>query len=114
VRTGRKKFGRRVLLIIGIAVVVMPALFVPYTPKNAVRLCILENGHPISAVFAFPMKMTKEDSTGYSGKNVLAYYHILIPFNISLGGMQAHTLGVHKLDNGGKTYTAFPAADVGP
>lgn len=90
-KTGRKKLWRRVLLIIGMAVVIMPALFVPYTPRNAVRLCILENGHPVSAVFAFPMKMTREDSVGYSGGNVLAYYHILIPFNISLGGMQAHT-----------------------
>ena len=108
----RKNIFKQIVTILIVVAVLVPAFFVPYTPTNAVRLCILENGHPISAVFAFPVRVPHKEYSMYSEKNVLVYYDILVPFETSAGGMVASTMGVHRLKSGGKFYKAFPAADI--
>jgi len=111
-KKGRKKILKRLGTALIVVVVLLPVFFLPYTPTNAVRLCILENGHPISAVFAFPIRTSHKEYSMYSGKRVLVYYNILVPFETSQGGMVASTLGVHRLKNGDRFYKAFPAADI--
>lgn len=89
-------------------------LFVPFTPKNAVRLSVLENGHPLAAMLAFPRKMKKQDTGGLSGKHISAYYMIAGRVSSNLGGFESSIVGVKEGTNGAPFYKAELVFEYGP
>ncbi len=106
----RKKV-KRFLVSSCTVIAILLLLFVPFTPKNAVRLSILENLHPFAAVFAFPSKMAKKDSTGYSGKHIAAYYSVLVQVGSDMGGFDTYVIGVKEKKSGEMFYRAELAYD---
>ncbi len=106
----RKKM-KRFLIVLSTVLALSLLLFVPFTPKNAVRLSILENLHPFAAVLAFPSKMAKKDSTGYSGKHIAAYYSVLVQVSSDMGGFDTYVVGVQEKKSGKIFYKAELAYD---
>lgn len=111
----RKWLKRRLKWILTAFVVVTLLLtFVPFIPSNAVRLCILENGHPIAAILAGPSKLPQSEVKDYSGNEQWLHYQVNVPF--STESADVDVLVVHKISNQRfySRYAAEPAYAVGP
>lgn len=101
-------------MILIVIVVLVPILFVPYTPTNAVRLSILENGHPIAAILSGPSKLPQSEHKYYSGSKKKLYYQINVPF--STESADVDVLVVNKITNPSfyNKYIATPSYELGP
>lgn len=88
--------------------------FVPFIPSNAVRLCILQSGHPIAAVFAGPSKLSKSAYKYYSGNKKQLHYQINMPFSTESADIDV--LVVHKIAKNHfyDKYVATPTYELGP
>ncbi|WP_203639529.1 hypothetical protein [Levilactobacillus wangkuiensis] len=88
--------------------------FTPFIPSNAVRLCILQSGHPIAAVLSGPSKLPKSEIKYYSGSKSQLHYQINVPF--STESADVDVVVVHKVSKNHfyDKYVATPAYAVGP
>lgn len=107
----RKHLKRWLIGLLVLAILMM--MFIPVIPSNAVRLCILENGHPIAALLAGPRKLPQSAVDAYSGKKDWLYYQVNVPF--STASADVTVVAVHT--SGQRTWGKFvgvPAYDLGP
>ncbi|MFD1455020.1 hypothetical protein ACFQ44_04865 [Levilactobacillus lanxiensis] len=97
-----------------LVLLVLLLTFTPFIPSNAVRLCILQNGHPIAAVLSGPSKLPKSEIKYYSGSKQQLHYQINVPF--STDSADVDVLVVHKVSKNHfyNKYVATLAYAVGP
>ncbi|WP_367295064.1 hypothetical protein [Levilactobacillus yonginensis] len=110
----RKKNCKRLAIILIVIVVLVPVLFVPYTPTNAVRLSILENGHPIAAILSGPSKLPKSEHKYYSGGKKKQYYQINVPFSTESADVDVLVVNRQSKPTFYNKYTATLSYALGP
>lgn len=88
--------------------------FTPFIPSNAVRLCILQSGHPIAAVLSGPRKLPKSEIKYYSGSKQQLHYQINVPF--STDSADVDVVVVHRVSKNHfyNKYVGTPSYAVGP
>ncbi|VDG23238.1 hypothetical protein [Lactiplantibacillus mudanjiangensis] len=107
----KKRWLKIGMSVITIWLVSTPIFLIPYTPQNAVRSSILENGHPIASMFSFPKRSDKDTSIVYSGKRNLTCYGVKMMFSAGIGRTDTNILRVKKM--GTLSYKAYPAYPIG-
>lgn len=87
--------------------------FIPFIPSNAVRLCILENGHPIAALLAGPRKLSRSEVSFYTGKKDWSYYQVNVPFSTDSADVTVVAVHTSGQRSWGK-FVGVPAYELGP
>jgi len=88
--------------------------FTPFIPSNAVRLRILESGHPVAAILSGPHRLPKSAVKYYSGSKKQLYYQVNVPF--STESADVDVLVVHEVSKNHfyNKYMAMPSYALGP
>ncbi|WP_261810729.1 hypothetical protein [Levilactobacillus humaensis] len=107
----QKKSGntrRRVVILLGILIVAVVCLFIPYTPSNAVRLSLAQHAQPLKGLLVYPLKLADAEGQKYSGQSDWDYYHV--QYTIGTAKFSTRVIGVHK-NSGSVFYTGTPVKD---
>lgn len=81
-----------------LVVFVLLLTFTPFIPSNAVRLYILQSGHPIAALLSGPSQLPKSEIKYYSGNKKQLHYQINVPF--ATDSADVDVLVVYKASKG--------------
>ncbi|WP_125573522.1 hypothetical protein [Levilactobacillus huananensis] len=81
---------------ISVLVVIELLFLLPVTPKNTVRWTILRNGHPLQALEGHPVKESRTDTRGSSGKRDWDYYRFDHQVMSYSGGYESNEVGVWR------------------
>lgn len=97
-----------------LVLILLVLTFVPFMPSNAVRLYILQNGHPFAAVLSGPSELPQSETKYYSGNREQLHYQINVPF--STDSADVDVLVVRKIPKHHfyNKYVATPAYALGP
>ncbi|TOY86063.1 hypothetical protein DIS15_01040 [Levilactobacillus brevis] len=99
--------------MIVLALILLLLMFVPFIPSNAVRLSILEYGHPIAAVLSGPEKLPKSEVRYYSGSKDGIYYQVNVIF--STDSADTDVVAAYPTSKKGLfRYRATPESELGP
>ncbi|KRO03557.1 hypothetical protein IV54_GL000006 [Levilactobacillus paucivorans] len=79
----------------GLIVLALVGTFTPFVPSNAVRLNILQQGHPVAALLSGPWKMPQSTVKNYAGNRKAQYYQVSARF--SNDSSDVHVLAVDKV-----------------
>ncbi|ARN90934.1 hypothetical protein [Levilactobacillus brevis] len=105
-------YRKRKPIIVILVLIVLLLMFVPFIPSNAVRLSILENGHPIAAILSGPEKLPKSEVRYYSGNKSGIYYRVNVIF--STDSADTSVVAAYPTSNKGLfRYRATPESAVG-
>lgn len=99
---------RRVVILLGILIVAVACLFIPYTPSNAVRLSIAQHDQPLKSLLIYPIKLKDTEGQKYAGQSDWDYYHV--QSTIGTAKFSTRVIGVHKT-SGSVFYTGTPVKD---
>lgn len=93
----------------GLIALALVGTFTPFVPSNAVRLSILQQGHPIAALLSGPWKVSKSAVKDYAGSPKSQYYQVSARFSNDRSDVHVLTVdkvsGFHILNR----YVAKPA-----
>lgn len=88
--------------------------FTPFVLSNAVRLCILKNGHPFAALLFGPSKLPKSEIKYYSGSKRQRHYQINVPFSTGSADVDVSVVRKVAKNHFYNKYLATPSYALGP
>ncbi|WP_057878440.1 MULTISPECIES: hypothetical protein [Levilactobacillus] len=99
---------RRAVILLGILIVAVACLFIPYTPSNAVRLSIAQHDQPLKSLLIYPVKLKDTEGRKYAAHSDWDYYHV--QSTVGTAKFSTRVFGVHKT-SGSVFYTGTPVND---
>lgn len=107
-----KLFSKIIILFSTILLIVVGAFVIPFSPKNAVRLRMIEDLSLKSAIVANPTRLTVKDTPTIVLKETAGVIYSVKPFESYLAGGDVSMLSVSKMSRNSPFYKATYIANA--
>ncbi|WP_204121351.1 MULTISPECIES: hypothetical protein [Levilactobacillus] len=107
-----KLFSKIIIFFSTILLIVVGAFVIPFSPKNAVRLRMIEDLSLKSAIVANPTRLTVKDTPTVIQKEAAGDIYSVKPFESYLAGGDVSMLSVSKMGGNSPFYKATYIANA--